>query len=1546
MPVPTNLPASGENAPGEGPRRITAGLKPSDNVNVDAVLRQRAPREPATATYKVPQRDFTNTPVEEPRPYQRDLLELAKQENIIAVMDTGTGKTLIAGLLMKHMIAVQEESVKEGAKKKLALFLVPTVPLVWQQKDYLKHQISKEIACLCGNVLEQDKLVDWQEIIQKHVALCSTAQVVVEALNHAYLTLDQVSLIIFDEAHNAIGDHPYAILMREHYWPVKEPRPKILGLTASPVNSDSQAFIAIDNLEKTLNCRAVTVTLSDEATALYAAKPRPVKFEYEVSDSMEMPPILEKAKEYVSQVHGFNLAKAIADAEYIHYQLGSWACSRTLMAALDGLSKKADRSILNSMDVRQAALLAGSESKRRTLFEDLSKYRPADSPTDAEISRKVHRLMDILEGYRRDASFSGIVFVQRRETAERLRDLLASHPRLKGSIRPGALIGHASGTADEYYTTMRLTVQNTTLREFRQHKINLLVATKVAEEGLDIPCCKLVIRFNMGKDSMNLVNYIQSRGRARAANSRFILMCEKDNWMHLHHLRALREQEREVRAQIEKHRDRIETRIAIPQLDEADTAVTKSVPYSYIIESTGARVSLTSASPTLHHFCSILEVDMYTVARPEYALSHTVDDGDVQFVATVVLPNVLPPEMRIVLGHPMRSKALAFRSAALEAVKLLHQKKYLDNHLRPIFDTTYCHTSVEDADVATLKKELLALKSKQRKAKYPIALPECLIKCWVPEKTATITAHLNVIDTAGFEGAPTCQPLGFLTVNPLPVAPFEFPIWPNLLELRVRVQTTSKPFALTRDQYKLAKKYNFLVLSPMMKHTIFPEHGEYAFLAVPLTVKPGGSPINVTEVDADTLVDWESMDKACNFEPRQHRSVLYNPEVINEVVVSTKHWQRKFLVQEFLPDRTPFDEVPFTDPKFKRTVDYYTTMKDHTKVRVQQPVIRANLVTRKFNMLAYHNIAQSESVDALRDGDVFLMPQFLQPYSIKKNVLESATILPSIFYYLEIACRAEQLRQNLALPTKLDTLITALSAPSAVLQTNYERLETLGDAFLKIAIVLHMYALHPHRHEGVMTMMAHRMQSNFALYEKGKLRNITGYMITSKLARTEWRPIIADKGYDDEDIETMLERAELEDENAHNNRKRVLPKKEKEIPSAVTTTHGLSTKQIADSVESILGACLNDNGIKGAAQALHNVYSTAFVVNWEDYMLALDQHPKPAGEMRIEKRNAVAHVEEIIGYKFKSPWLLAEALTHPSSPDPTVQNYQRLEFLGDAILGLLAVRYFFRKYPELPPGRLVDLKDAAVNNAFLACVSANMGLHYHIDRLSAPMDQDIADYCDALWIEAKRHTDTTDARRAKLDLLAGTFIESKVERNNLQREMEAEMHYWTNIETPKAISDVFEAITGAIFVDNRFDAEAVWAFLERVWLPWVAEFVQPHFVGRHPFRELALFFRNEMGCDKWRVPARHDSEGHAYVANLVVHEQILAVAQGPSKKAARRIVSELVLDTMDDIAKRVKAECDCRGRRVERPKGDTVEDTRDDDDEPMLEKDEATMHAY
>lgn len=125
----------------------------------------------------------------------------------------------------------------------------------------------------------------------------------------------------------------------------------------------------------------------------------------------------------------------------------------------------------------------------------------------------------------------GIVFVERRYTAALLSDLLnqlaKKDPQLS-FVKCNFVVGHGTvaNSAGDGTHDMSWKKQEKILRKFRSRDFNLLIATSVVEEGLDVPKCNLVVRFDFPKTYQS---YIQSKGRARAKQSQYIIFTSSDD---------------------------------------------------------------------------------------------------------------------------------------------------------------------------------------------------------------------------------------------------------------------------------------------------------------------------------------------------------------------------------------------------------------------------------------------------------------------------------------------------------------------------------------------------------------------------------------------------------------------------------------------------------------------------------------------------------------------------------------------------------------------------------------------------------------------------------------------------------------------------------------------------------------------------------------------------------------------------------------------------------------------------------------------------------
>lgn len=149
--------------------------------------------------------------VKNPREYQIELFERAKKENTIAVLDTGSGKTLIAVLLLRWIIDQEVADREAGKLPRISFFLVASVNLVYQQYSVLDVNLDHKIARLSGaDNKSSNSKPEWQKLMQDNMVIVCTAEILFQNLSRGYISMKDINLLIFDEAHHTKKNHSYA----------------------------------------------------------------------------------------------------------------------------------------------------------------------------------------------------------------------------------------------------------------------------------------------------------------------------------------------------------------------------------------------------------------------------------------------------------------------------------------------------------------------------------------------------------------------------------------------------------------------------------------------------------------------------------------------------------------------------------------------------------------------------------------------------------------------------------------------------------------------------------------------------------------------------------------------------------------------------------------------------------------------------------------------------------------------------------------------------------------------------------------------------------------------------------------------------------------------------------------------------------------------------------------------------------------------------------------------------------------------------------------
>lgn len=376
----------------------------------------------------------------------------------------------------------------------------------------------------------------------------------------------------------------------------------------------------------------------------------------------------------------------------------------------------------------------------------------------------------------------------------------------------------------------------------------------------------------------------------------------------------------------------------------------------------------------------------------------------------------------------------------------------------------------------------------------------------------------------------------------------------------------------------------------------------------------------------------------------------------------------------------------------------------------------------------------------------------------------------------------------------------------------------------------------PDLNEGKLSFLRSRQISNINLHRLGQRIQLGQLMIASKFEPNDnWCP----PGY------RVLEEAENVTTQVDKNK----------VPYNLLTQHSIPNKSIADCVEALIGTYLISSGSQGAIQfmdwlglkvmpkefrALTRFADTvsAFSSNSHDQWLPMPKSPlivpKEAittteEQLRakldaIYQQHRLNQFEQAIGYTFKDKAYLVQAFTHNSYYENTVTDcYQRLEFLGDAVLDYLITRYLYEDPRCHSPGTLTDLRSALVNNTFFASLAVKYSFNKYLMELSHELFRVVDGFvkkfnlCNAnrLEEEQKAREAAAAAENVDEDQVEGEVGEEEdpSKRSCVYWELfisENEAEHLEDIEVPKALGDIFESVAGAIFLDSGMSLDAVW----------------------------------------------------------------------------------------------------------------------------------------
>ncbi|KAJ7129775.1 hypothetical protein C8R44DRAFT_850822 [Mycena epipterygia] len=1095
-------------------------------------------------------------------------------------------------------------------------------------------------------------------------------------------------------------------------------------------------------------------------------------------------------------------------------------------------------------------ILAKTKAKIRDTVKNWAFTMPNLDPNSRgfNVTPKFLRLVQILkscEPYGED--FRGIIFVERRAVAFAISDLLPMLGEHVGFVRAYTITGSRSLVVDD-------DEQQEVFRKFNLGIHNLLIASKAVED-LDLPKAMIVIRFDLFEGD---VSHAFIRSRTVGKGSHLVHMLERGNDRHRHNL--LSTAERLDHPDMVRWANIIRSHptsaapprpLAPPRHSEhPDSEEEESSELCVKDPIAGGRIYLQDATAVVYGLASTASANPFPSPLFQFKLESCASGTSPVYTCTVALPGT---PAHNVTGQPCSSMAHARRAACYNVCVKLAETGLLDPEAcllpsRPSVQGSERVTKIQDSSGV----QYIGTQVYPRKAPDFWSNPTGAVMSLFP--TIIVVQHSNQSPHA---------PILLLTRQPCS----KFPSFKLFFSGSPAVVQTYRgaPFKVDNDKCLALHMYTLRLCRAVSNKGFICPMKDMPYFLAPLSAG-WTAPDSIGRWELPEVVDhipWDlvSFGALSWSVPLKYGRPEEVAKDIEDAVILDRSTEltRRYDVLRVRPDLSPLSH-PEDSPReseYGSLLDYckavrknFEGLKDEGQALIE--------ISSVFQGVSRLDPASRSEEPKGAPPPRYLIPELCLKFTIPASTFRTALLIPSITRRLDSFLIVKELNARFFNHQISETLLDmAITAASTRMEYNYERLELLGDSFLKYLSTIYVFVNEPSNKEGVLHTARQHIVSNNTLLRSFDSAGLPCYVQYKPFSAKSWQP---------PNFRTSEEPPSKTESQRH--------RKENE--------QTLGDKVLADVAEAILGAAYLSGGSDTAlmaAKAMNIPFPN--VEKWSDFGRKL--LIPPATITAKLKPGALQAVETIIQHKFKHPHLLAQALTHASVSAVERVSYERLEFIGDAILDFLVIRHIFERDSKLSPGGLTLLKGAMVSNSALAAVCISSGLHNHL-LLANRLSTSVANYIAQLKVKQKEEYEL-----------------ARVEKRSPGQ-------YWHEIEAPKVLSDVVESVIGAIYISDKFTAVGVEAFFEAVLKPFYDKHITLQTLSHHPTKTLLELIQAQK-CQKFdRSTEKGPNETYCHV---VVHNIILATGKGPSTSLAERNAALCALGELERDAEFFLKCCDC-----------------------------------
>ncbi len=491
------------------------------------------------------------------RSYQKNIAESSRGKNTLVILPTALGKTVISALICSDVLY--------DYKNKRVLVMAPTRPLVAQHEESFSSILKipqDQKYVITGKIPPNNRHLIWGN--EQLRIVFATPEIVKNDVLENRINLDDFGILVFDEAHRAVKDYAYTLIAKEYVEKAKYPI--ILATTASPGANRER----IEELCKTLHIEHIEYRNEDDYDVKSYVNPINVQWkffdlpgDYSYIVSLLKSMLTEKLKrliqnglikksniDYIFKKDLLELGEQLRNSlrstyaenkGYVYSAIVSQSIALSLMYCIELIESQGSFSLQTFL----ARLETSDGKSHNILMKDYRMQKIKDILNKGLIDHpKLRYILDLLKsGNKKIFEYMEInehdfdklksqpdkilIFTHYRDTAKHIVNVLSDN-----GIESKRFVGQSSRDDDE---GMKQELQANVLNAFRKGEFKVLVATSIAEEGLDIPEVDLVIFY---EPISSEIRYIQRRGRTGRKSAGSVIILAANNTVDIRLLHA------------------------------------------------------------------------------------------------------------------------------------------------------------------------------------------------------------------------------------------------------------------------------------------------------------------------------------------------------------------------------------------------------------------------------------------------------------------------------------------------------------------------------------------------------------------------------------------------------------------------------------------------------------------------------------------------------------------------------------------------------------------------------------------------------------------------------------------------------------------------------------------------------------------------------------------------------------------------------------------------------------------------------------------------